>query len=344
MQAVALTGIRKMKFINQEKPQITNPNDVLIEVKSIGVCGSDMHYYKEGNIGDQVVKFPFVVGHEFSGVISEVGTDVKGLKIGDRVAVDPNIYCGECDQCKAGRPHTCRHQKFLGCPGQMEGCNKPYVVMPAKNCFILPDNLSFDDGMLIEPLSIGVYAVKRAGDVKGLNVAIWGYGPIGMCVHEALNMNGVGTVMVSDNLEPRCNIAKKHGTELVIDASIQDAQTHFMEHRPEQVDIAFECCGNQEALNEALHCIKPGGKLVIVGIPDFDSWMMSAEILRRREITVINIRRQNHCEQIAIDALSQEKINLSDMITHRAPLSEAGKIYEMVAEYEDGVMKAVLYP
>lgn len=344
MKVVALSGIRKMKEMEQDVPKIRDPYDVLIEVKSIGVCGSDMHYFKEGNIGDQVVQFPFVVGHEFSGVISELGANVTGLKIGDRVAVDPNIYCGECDQCNAGRPHTCRNQKFMGCPGQMEGCNKPFVVMPAKNCFLLPDNLSFDDGMLIEPLSIGVYAAQRAGEVKGMNVAIWGYGPIGMCVHESLKMNGVGTVMVSDNLESRCNVAKNHGAELVIDASVQDAHIHFMEHRPEQVDIAFECCGNQEALNEAIHCIKPGGRLVIVGIPDFDSWLMSAEILRRREITVINIRRQNHCEQIAIDALSKGTIDLSDMITHRASLDDAGKIYEMVAKYEDGVMKAVLYP
>ncbi|MBN2164905.1 MAG: alcohol dehydrogenase catalytic domain-containing protein [Marinilabiliaceae bacterium] len=344
MKVIALTGIRKMGEMEQNRPSISNSNDVLIEVKSIGVCGSDMHYYKEGNIGDQVVQFPFVVGHEFSGVIACTGVNVSNLKEGDRVAVDPNIYCGECDQCKSGRPHTCRNQRFMGCPGQMEGCNKPFVVMPAKNCFVLPENMSFDDGMLIEPLSIGVYAAKQAGDVKGLDIAIWGYGPIGMCVHESLKMNGVKSVMVSDNLEWRCAIAKKHGAELVVNASENDAQFHFLKHRPEQVDIAFECCGNQEALNEALHCIKPGGKLVIVGIPDFDSWLMSADILRRREITVVNIRRQNQCEETAIDALSSGKIDLSDMITHRAPLCDAGKIYEMVADYKDGVMKAVLYP
>ena len=118
MKAAALTGIRTISLIDAEKPEITNQNDVLIEIKAVGVCGSDMHYYKEGNIGTLVVDYPFIPGHEFAGVIKEAGAEVKNLKPGDRIAVDPNIHCGKCDQCLAGRPHTCRNGKFLGSPGQ----------------------------------------------------------------------------------------------------------------------------------------------------------------------------------------------------------------------------------
>lgn len=344
MKSIVLTGIRQMEQINQFEPELIEPDDVLIQIKSIGVCGSDMHYYKEGNIGEQVVQFPFVVGHEFSGQVKAVGKGVTHLKLGDRVAVDPNIYCGKCDQCIAGRHHTCRNQKFLGCPGQLEGCNKEWIVMPARCCFVIPDRMSYDDGMLIEPLSIGIYAAEKAGEVKGLDIAIWGYGPIGMCVHEALKMNGARDLFVAEPLEYRRKLAIQHGAHCVEDPLGNRVVETFLKQKPEQLDVVYDCCGKQEAVDDALKCLKPGGKLVIVGIPEFDRWSFSTEILRRREITVLNVRRQNQCEKKSIAALNTGNINLQGMITHRFPLHEAKKAYDLVAGYHDNVMKAVLIP
>ena len=124
-------------------------------------------------------------------MVEAIGSGVSRLKVGDRVSVDPSVSCGTCDQCLAGRPHTCRNNKFLGCPGQLEGCNKPYIVMPERNCYLLPDPLSFDEGMLVEPLSIGIYSTLSAGDVAGKHIGILGFGPIGMCVFQSLKMRGV---------------------------------------------------------------------------------------------------------------------------------------------------------
>jgi len=132
MKAQLLTGIRRMEMREVAQPEISRPNEVLLKIEAVGVCGSDVHYYETGRIGSQVVEFPYIVGHECAAVVAEVGSEVDTLKVGDPVAVDPLIACGQCDQCRAGRINTCRNQKFLGCPGQVQGCLSEYIVMPAE--------------------------------------------------------------------------------------------------------------------------------------------------------------------------------------------------------------------
>ncbi len=148
-----------MEMIETPDPKIINDTDVLIKMQRVGVCGSDIHYYATGKIGSQVVKYPFAVGHEGAGTVLEIGSAVKTLQVGDEIAIEPAMPCWECDQCKAGRPHTCRNLKFLGCPGQAEGCLSEYIVMPETSCALLDQGLILDDGALSEPLAIGVYAV-----------------------------------------------------------------------------------------------------------------------------------------------------------------------------------------
>ncbi len=163
MKQVVLTGIRKMKLAEVRDPIMTSDNEVLIKLAMIGVCGSDIHYYSEGKIGSQVVQFPFPVGHECSGYIVEKGKNVTRVEIGDLVVVDPSVHCGTCDQCLSGRPHTCRNNRFLGCPGQLDGCLSEYIVMPDFTCYPVTGKLNVSQAVLIEPLSIGVYSVKQAG-------------------------------------------------------------------------------------------------------------------------------------------------------------------------------------
>ncbi len=194
MKAVVLTGIRQMKMTEVPDPLLVNEQDVKIKLSTIGVCGSDIHYYAEGNIGSQVVEYPFTVGHECSGIIIEIGKEVSNVKVGDLVVVDPSVHCGTCDQCLAGRPHTCRNNKFLGCPGQLEGCLSEYIVMPSYTCIPVSGKLNATQAALIEPLSIGVYAVKLAQiQQKELATAIFGAGPIGLSVLMKLLADGVST-------------------------------------------------------------------------------------------------------------------------------------------------------
>jgi L-iditol 2-dehydrogenase len=162
MKKSVLTGINKIEIIESPIPVIRSDNDVLIRMTVVGVCGSDIHYYRTGRIGSQIVQYPFTVGHEGAGVVEAVGAAVTAVKIGDRVAVEPSIACGHCDQCLAGRPHTCRNNLFLGCPGQVEGNLAEYIIMPESQCVLLEDHQNIDDGATSEPLAIGLYAVKQA--------------------------------------------------------------------------------------------------------------------------------------------------------------------------------------
>ncbi|MFN8207707.1 MAG: alcohol dehydrogenase catalytic domain-containing protein [Bacteroidales bacterium] len=182
MKALLLQGIRQMVVGELPEPQIINSGDVKIKMTVVGVCGSDIHYYVNGKIGSQVVKYPFPVGHEGAGVVVETGAAVTRVQVGDRIAIEPAMPCRECDQCKAGRHHTCRKLRFLGCPGQANGCLTEFIVMPESSCFPLSENLSFDQAAISEPLAIGVYAVKKSIPMTGMKIGILGFGPIGMSV------------------------------------------------------------------------------------------------------------------------------------------------------------------
>ena len=182
MKAMLLTGIDRMEMREVADPTIASDTDVLIKIAAVGVCGSDVHYYVSGNIGSQVVEYPFAVGHECVGVVERIGSAVTGVKPGERVAIEPAVSCGECDQCKAGRRHTCRKLKFLGCPGQVEGCLSEYIVMPQECCFKIKESMTFVQAAISEPLAIGVYAVKQSVAMKGAKVGILGVGPIGLSV------------------------------------------------------------------------------------------------------------------------------------------------------------------
>lgn len=341
MKTIKLTGIRKMEIMDVSKPQINKASDVLIKMGTVGVCGSDIHYYTTGRIGVQVVQYPFTVGHEGAGVVEAVGSAVKLVQPGDRIVIEPSISCGQCEQCRAGRPHTCLHNKFLGCPGQIEGNLAEYIIMPESQCLKLADSQTLDDGALSEPLAIGLYANKQAQTKGDEDIAILGYGPIGMSVMLMAQALGVTNIYVSEKLDSRRQLAEKTGARRVVNPDRGEVTTQFAE-LANSMDIVFECCGQQDALDEALQMVKPGGKVVIVGIPEFDRWSFTADLARRKEITFIHVRRQNHCTKETLKMLKDKTVDGSSMITHRFSLDDTQKAFDMVSEYRDGVMKAMI--
>jgi L-iditol 2-dehydrogenase len=342
MKAMKLTGIRKMEMMEVPDPVITSPNDVKIRMTVVGICGSDIHYYTTGQIGSQVVDYPFAVGHEGAGVVVEVGSDVKRVKPGDSIAIEPAMPCWVCDQCLAGRHHTCRKLKFLGCPGQAEGCLSEYIVMPEESCFPLTGKLKADHGSISEPLAIGVYAVKKSGGVKGCDVGILGYGPIGMSVMLSAKAEGARSFTVTDKIQPRLALALKEGASHLFNPLNEDVVGMIRQQKPLGLDVVFECCGQQEAFDQAIDILKPGGKLVVVGIPEFDRWTMNVELTRRKEISLQFIRRQVDCVQTALDLMETGAINIENMTTHRFPFEATKAGFDLVAEYGDGVMKAMI--
>lgn len=342
MKAMVLTGIRQMEMQEVADPKIINDTDVLIKMARVGVCGSDIHYYTTGRIGSQVVEYPFAVGHEGAGTVIEVGSAVRNVKVGDEIAIEPAMPCWNCDQCKVGRPHTCRKLRFLGCPGQAEGCLSEYLVMPETSCFKLADGMILDDGALSEPLAIGVYAVKQSIPIKNATIGILGFGPIGMSVLLPAQAMGAKSIYVTDKIEERLTMARNLGVNYAGNPDKEDVESKVSELEPNSLDVVFECCGRQEALDNAIEMLKPGGKLMIIGIPEFDNWHFSADRARRKEITFTNVRRQNHALEPTLEMMEKKVFDAHQMITHRYKFDQTKEAFDLVDNYEDGVMKAMI--
>lgn len=343
MKKVVLTGIRQMELLNVPEPVLTGSHDVKIKLASIGVCGSDIHYYEHGKIGSQVVSYPFAVGHECSGIITETGNEVTHLKAGDLVVVDPAVHCGYCDQCLSGRPHTCRNNRFLGCPGQLEGCLSEYIVMPAFTCYPVTGRMNPVQAALIEPFTIGVYSVKQAaiGD-RNISTVIFGAGPIGLSILLKLQADGISNTGVVEPLDYRLRKAGETGASYLINPDKEDVEARVKQQEELLVDVVFEASGEQDAVTNAIRILKPGGKLVLVGIPASASYTFDMDLMRRKELTVINVRRQNHCVNEAIDLVVEGKADVEKMVTHHFSLEQTGAAFEMVAGYSDGAIKAMI--
>ncbi len=343
MKQVVLTGIRRMEMKDAKNPEIQKPNEVKIRLSTIGVCGSDIHYYSEGKIGSQVVKYPFPLGHECSGIIEETGSEVSHVVVGDLVVVDPAVHCGKCDQCLSGRPHTCRNNKFLGCPGQLDGCLSEFIVMPAFTCFPVTGKLNSVQAALIEPLSIGVYATKLAQiDNKNAAVAIFGAGPIGLSILMKLLADGISNAGVIEPLEYRLEKADEVGAAWLINA-LNDNIEEAVKNREELLlNVVFEASGEQEAVDNAIKILKPGGKLVLVGIPPDAKYTFNMDLMRRKELTVINVRRQNNCVEEAIELVVSGKIDVEKMVTHEFNLEETPVAFDMVEGYKCRAVKAMI--
>ena len=343
MKAAFLTGIGKVEVMDADMPAISKGDDVLLRVEVVGVCGSDLHYYRTGKIGDQVVKFPWLVGHEFGATVAEVGPDVTNLKVGAKVAVDPLIPCLKCDQCLSHREHTCRDQIFMGCPGELPGCLSEYLVMPARCCFEISEKLTLVDAAMSEPFSICLHAQKLSGQVDGAKIGILGAGPIGLGVLIAIRATTDCKSYVTDLLDERVALATKLGADWSGNAATGDVVAEIAAREPGGLDCVFECAGEQETLDQGLELLGPGGKLVIVGIPETDRISFDMGLLRRKELSVQNIRRQNECVKPALDMMSAGRVDLSPLVTHHFPLENAGEAFELVAGYRDGVIKAMIH-
>lgn len=342
MKAMVLTGIRKMEMQDFPMPEITEEDHVLVRMKVVGVCGSDVHYYVNGKIGSQVVRYPFPVGHEGSGEVVKVGSGVTAVRPGDRIAVEPAMPCGECDQCRASRPHTCRKLRFLGCPGQADGCLSEYIVMPEKSCFRIPDSMSYTEAAISEPLAIGLYAVKQSVPLKGATIGILGFGPIGMSVLLSAQAKGAEKIYVTDLVDERLLIARQSGATWTGNPLKRDVVTEIRSAEPLLLDVVFECCGKQEAADQAIELLKPGGKLMVIGIPEFDRWSFNVDQMRHKEICIQNVRRQNHSLEETLELMETKKVDVGRMPTHRFPFNRTREAFDLVMDYRDGVMKAMI--
>ncbi len=342
MRVAYFTALRTIEIRDLPEPAIEHPESVLLRIDRVGVCGSDVHYYSKGRIGDQILEMPATLGHECAATVVELGPGVERLQPGDRVAVDPAIVCGKCDQCRAGRPNTCRELRFLGTPGQAPGAAADRLVLPADNCLRIPDSMTMEQAVLAEPLSIALYAVKLAQVHRGARIAVLGAGPIGLGVLMCAKAVAGATVFVTEPIAERREVAAQCGADWTGHPHEQDPVAAVAGKEPLGLDLVFECSGDPACIDQAQHMLAPGGKLVLVGIPEQTEVGFDIHTMRRKELTFVNVRRQNGCVGLVIRMMEEGLLNTDRLLTHHFPLKRIQEAFELVAERREGVIKAIL--
>ena len=341
MKAAILKSIKDIQIEDIEKPAIKD-NEALVKVKAVGVCGSDVHYYLHGKIGNQIVKGPHILGHEAAGEVVEVGLGVKKVHPGMRVAIEPGIPCGQCEHCKSGRYNICPDVKFLGTP-PISGAYREYMAFPEDLLFPIPDTMSFEEAQLIETLSVGMYAVDLADFQIGTSIMISGCGPIGLVILKAAVAAGAGKVFITDLIDERLEFAKKYDNVVTINASKENPVEKIMElTNGRGTDIVFEASGALDAIRQSIEIARIGGTIVWIGAPSEDFIAIDAHIARRKEIVIKMVRRFKGTYPRCIQQVASGNIVVKDMITHRFKLEDISKAFELVENYADGVMKAVI--
>ncbi len=341
MREARFTELRKIQIAEIAEPVLTEADEVKVRIDRVGICGSDVHYYLHGRIANRVVHYPATLGHECAGTIVEAGVNA-GLAPGTRVAIDPALTCGECDQCRSGRSNTCRELQFLGTPDEAPGAVADFRVLPAKNCLPIPDSLSLDDAALIEPLSVGLHSVRLGELVDGDRIGILGCGPIGLSVLLCAKAQArTITAYATDLLPQRLAVARTCGADWTGSAKepVVDA---IAEQEPFGLNCVFECSGDPACIDQAMRMLTPGGRLIMVGIPATPELTFDVHRMRTSELTFRNVRRQEACMEPAIGMMADGRINAGPLVTHHFGLEQIEPAFELVAAYEDGVIKAML--
>jgi L-iditol 2-dehydrogenase len=339
MRASRLHGRRDLRL--EELPRPTpGPGEALLKVASVGVCGSDVHYYLHGRIGIQVVTEPIIVGHEFSARVAELGEGVEGLEVGQLITVDPGISCGSCEPCLHGHPNLCPNVRFCGTP-PINGVFAEYTVMPAENCFPLPEGFGPEEGAMLEPLGIAIHSVDLGHLKSGQTVAVLGAGPIGLLIAAVAKAAGASEIYMTEPLAYR----RQFALEYVADAALNpgDAVAEIMRLTGGRgVDVAFEAAGAPETPQQAAAVARIGGTVVVAGIPSDDTMTMRADTVRHKGLTIKLVRRMKHTYPRAIRLVQTGMVDVKPLATHLLPLERIVEAFEMVAGYKDGVLRAVI--
>jgi L-iditol 2-dehydrogenase len=325
MKSVRLHGTGKLQIHNEPVP-VAGVGEKLVHIKSVGVCGSDLHWFSEGSIGDAKLNRPLVLGHEFAGETED----------GQRVAIDPAIPCGHCEFCEIGHPNLCDNLIFAG-HGEHDGALREYASYPTRCLFPIPDSLSYADGAMLEPLGVAIHTVDLGKLKAGMTVGVFGCGPIGLLIIQMAKLSGAANIFATDKLPHRVEAAKRFGADqayLVGDNSQLSEIRAATQGRG--VDVSFEAAGVQDAVDDAFAAVRPGGKVILAGIPDDDRTSFSASVARRKGLTIKLVRRMKHTYPRAIELVSKELVDVRSIVTRRFSLEESEEAFR-VAERREGL-------
>jgi len=340
-KAVFMSGTNNM--VTKEVPMpVPGSKDVLIKVDVVGICGSDVHYYQHGRIGDFVVKGDFILGHECAGEVVGVGSEVKKLAVGDRVALEPGKTCGKCKYCKTGRYNLCPDVEFFATP-PYHGVFTNYVTHPEDMCFKLPENVSNLEGALVEPLAVGLHA-SGTGEVKlGDTVVIFGAGCIGLVTLLSCKARGASKVYVVDILENRLETARKLGATEAINVRESDALARIAELTNGQgADVVIETAGSEITLKQTADAVSRGGTIVLVGMTPSDETCFNFMKLMGKEGQLKTIFRYRNLYPVAINAIASGAIDVKGIVSHEFDFDHVKEAFDFVSANAKDVVKAVI--
>lgn len=336
-----MTDIGKIVFEDRQRP-VPGAHDVLIRVEKVGICGSDLHYFEHGRIGDFVVEPPFVLGHEAAGTIVEVGEAVSSHSVGDRVALEPNITCGTCEFCRSGRYNLCPDVEFFATP-PIDGTFQEYVTHPAHLCFTLPENVSTMEGALIEPLAVGFHAAAVGEAEMGQTAVVFGSGCIGLVSMMALKAIGLKQVFVVDVMAARLAKASELGADATINGAEQE--TISIVHQAtggRGVDLVVETSGTDVAMSQAVELTCPGGTIVPVGYSSSGQVTVPMSVAINKELRFHTVFRYRHNYPVAIQAVADGRVNLKGIVTHKFPFEDIQLAMDASIADKASIVKAVM--
>ena len=333
MRAVRLHGTGDLQLHEEDVP-MAGAGEKLVRVKSVGVCGSDLHWFGEGGIGDAKLDRPLVLGHEMAGVTSD----------GQRVAIDPAVPCGHCEFCVHGHPNLCSNLIFAG-HGKTDGSLREWMAWNESSLFPIPDSMSDDDGAMLEPLGVAMHTVDLGKVKPGMSVGVFGCGPIGLLIVQMAKLSGASNIIATDKLPHRVEAAKAFGASHAFlaesghelgESALSTVEMIRAATLGRGVDVAFDAAGTPDAVEMSFAAVSVGGKVILAGIPEEDKTTFTASVARRKGLTIKLVRRMKHTYPRAIELVSKGLVDVRSIVTHRFPLEQAVEAFR-VAERRDGL-------
>ena len=341
MQAAELIAARTFRLTDMpiEDP---GPGEVQVRIEAVGVCGSDLHAYSEGGVGSTPNVYPMVLGHEPAGKIVKSGVGVSGLAVGDRGALEPALYCYHCEFCLSGHHNVCANIRFLSTPNH-PGFFRELVNLPAINFRPIPTCMSFDEATLAEPLAIALHSLRLATIQSGETVAVIGAGPIGLLTIAALRAVKAARIWAVEPLAHRRELARGIGAEVAIGPG-EAAEDILSGTGHRGVDCAIDCAAGEHTTDQAIRITRNAGRVVLIGIHSMPFVPMDGSAMRRKELTIFNVRRSNHETQQALQLLEAHAEWFAPLLTHTREIERINEAFAISSQYRDGVGKMIVRP
>jgi L-iditol 2-dehydrogenase len=317
------------------------PGEVQVRVAAVGICGSDLHYYSEGAVGDTPCVFPMVMGHEPSGTVVKCGAGVTGWQPGDRAVLEPALYCYHCEFCRTGHHNVCANIRFLSTPGY-PGFFREYVNLPAANLLAIPETMSLELATLAEPLAVALHSMHFASLGAADTVAVIGAGPIGLLTVACAKLAGAKRIYAVDPVAHRRDLALRFGADVAFDPA--DLSEIAKDTGGRGVDCAIDCAAKAHTTNDAIRAVRNAGRVVITGIHSETHVGFEMSPMRRKELSVFNVRRSNHETHAALEMMMARPKLFAPLVTHARPMEQIGEAFAIAEGYLDGVGKMVVKP